>query len=358
MHIGYHAQAIELPTLKASIPEYNSVHSQVLQNILKQVDNSFSNFFRRIKERKCGKRIRPGFPKFKSRNRFRSITYPQSGFKIIDNTHLEISKIGTLRIFMHRPIPGNATIKTMSIKHDRVGDWFVTFTVEFPEPEAIKNPTTKIGVDVGLKKLAVTSSGEMTENMRFLNKGLDNIKRLQRIVSRKKKGSNRRRKAVRRLAKAHRKVERQRDDYLHNVSKWLVDNHDMIVFEDLKINNMVKDSRLSRAIMDAAWGKLRQYTTYKAENAGKLVAGTDPAGTSKTCHICGEQQQISLSDRIFVCSNCGQSTDRDWNAALNIDKSVGPDWTELFNKARRVGISAFVVPTQVNASYEAGSPHL
>lgn len=355
--VGYNSQAMDLPILKNEFPEYKEVHSQVLQDVLKRLDKSFSNFFRRVKEKQSGKCVKSGFPRFKGKNRFRSITYPQDGYEILNVTHLKVSKFGILRFFQHRPIPKGGTIKTMSIKHDLCGDWFVSFSVKLPDPEPVKNPTKKVGVDVGLKQLAVLSSGDVFAPKKFLRINEAKIKRLQRSVSRKTKGSNRRKKAVVRLARAHRHIQRCRDDYLHKVSRALVNSNDCIVFENLNINNMVRNHYLAKSIIDAAWGKLKQFTTYKAESAGKVVLVVDPKYTSQTCHKCGARKQISLSVRTFHCDECGHSYDRDWNAAVNIDKRIGPDWVELFKNARRVDPSTWMYPIQARVGNETGSPY-
>ena len=141
---------------------------------------------------------------------------------------------------------------------------------------------------------------------------------MQKKVSRAKKGSRNRAKCIKRLAKAHRKVERQRDDHLHKASRKLVEKADVIVFENLNIGNMRKNHHLARAISDASWGKLMQYTVYKAEGAGRSVCFVAPEHTSQICSRCGAMVKRSLSERLHVCTNCGFSADRDFNAALNI----------------------------------------
>lgn len=361
LKIGYVCQQNELPALKVAMPEYKEVYSHTLQDVLKRLDMTYVNYFRRCKEKKSGKNIRVGFPKFKSRLRYRSITYPDSengSYVILNSTHLKISKIGTLRFFQHRPIPIGGVIKTMIIKRDSVGDWYVTFTVYFPNPEPVI-VKSRVGVDVGLKNLAVVSSGEFYNTPKFFIKGLNKIKVLQGAFARCVNNSKNYEKIRVRIAKAHRKIERQRNDYLHKISRYLVDTYDVIVFEKLQITNMVKNHCLAKAILDAAWGKLREFTSYKAENAGKLCPDVPPQYTSMTCNRCGARQQISLSDRIFSCRQCGQTSDRDWNAALNIrDRDVRPDWTELLNNARRDMNATSVLNNHASSLREAGSPRI
>ncbi|EQD30220.1 transposase, IS605 OrfB family, partial [mine drainage metagenome] len=131
--VDYNSQQDELPELKKAFPECRNIHSLAIQDVAHRVDRTFDNFFRRVKEKKKGKNIKAGFPRFKSRDQYNSITYTQSGFRILDNGHIWLSKIGKIRMFMHRTITGD--IRTLSIKRDTVGDWFVTITVEIPKEE-------------------------------------------------------------------------------------------------------------------------------------------------------------------------------------------------------------------------------
>lgn len=320
--VSYSHQSNELPDLKEGLPEYSGVYSQVLQDVLRRLDKSYANFFRRIK---TGEKA--GFPRFKGQNRFKSITYPQLGFQILENGHLELSKVGTIRMFKHREVEG--TIKTCMIKKDGVGDWYAIFTTELPDIPK-REPKTAIGVDVGLKNLVMLSTGESIQPPKFLRQSEDRIKIVQRGVSRKKKGSKNREKARIKLARAHRRVERQRDDFLHKLSRNLSAKADVIVFENLNIQNMQKNHRLAKSIGDASWGKLIQYTTYKAEDAGHVVELVDPRGTTQECSRCGSVVRKSLSERLHACTKCGFSTDRDLNAAYNILQRLGADSIELY----------------------------
>jgi putative transposase len=237
-------------------------------------------------------------------------------------------------MFKHRETIGK--IKTCIIKRDNVGDWYAIFTTELPNVPKVQ-PKTEIGVDVGLPQLIRTTDGEKVESLRFLKKGEERIKHWQREVSRKVKGSGKRKKCVKILAKAHRRVERQRDDFLQKESRRLVGKADTIVFEDLQIQNMLKNHHLAKSINDASWGKLMQYTAYKAEEAGKSVYFVNPYNTSQICSECGTMVRKSLSERVHRCSTCGFSVDRDLNASLNIlnrylQKRVGWDTAELYKR--------------------------
>jgi len=322
--INYYEQKRELVKVKDELPEYSDVYSHALQDVVSRLDKAYKAFFRRVKKGETA-----GFPRFKGRNRFNSVTYDRYGFRLRENGNLYATGIGTIRMFKHREIVGMP--KTCTIKRDAVGDWWATITATIPDVPK-REPKTAIGIDVGLKNLAMLSTGERIEPPKLLMASEEKIKIIQKGVSRKVKGSNNRRKCVRRLAKAHRRVERQRDDYLHKASRSLALKADTIVFENLNINGMLKNHHLAKSIGDAGWGKLMQYTAYKAEEAGGSVVFVNPNGTSQICSRCGEMVRKSLAERVHVCTKCGFSTDRDLNASLNILGRLGTGSVELHNK--------------------------
>jgi len=321
--VSFTKQSDELPRLKVELPEYNEVYSQVLQDVLHRLDKAYANFFRRVKQGN----EEPGFPRFKPSTRFRSITYPQSGFEVLPDGHLKLTKVGIIRMFRHREIVG--TIKTCTVKRDAVGDWYAIFTTELPDVPR-REPRTALGIDVGLKTLAMLSTGESIEPPKFLRASEETIKIRQREVSRKVKGSNNRRKCVRRLAYAHRRVERQRDDFLHKASRSISRKADVIVFENLNITGMQKNHHLAKSIGDASWGKLMELTRYKAESAGGSVQFINPNNTTQICSKCGTTVKKSLAERTHLCPTCGFSADRDLNAAFNILQRLHPDRVELY----------------------------
>ena len=308
--VTYNMQQNELPSVKRDNPEYSLVHSQVIQDVLHRLDGAFANFFRRVRER----RARAGFPRFRSRDRYDSITYPQTGFAI-ERSKLRLSKIGNVKIVKHREAAGK--VRTCTIKRDRCGDWYASFSCELPDvpPVAVK---TAIGVDVGLKALAVTSAGDVIKPQRLMPAYAWKLKHEQQNLGRKQKGSENRRKQKRTLARVHRKIERARDDYLHRVAKQIVGSADVVVFENLSIQNMLRNHNLALSITDASWGKLMQFCAYKAEEAGKRVEYIDPRGTSQICSQCGATVRKSLSDRVHECQACSLVMDRDLNASFNI----------------------------------------
>ena len=316
----YRDQQDGSPALKDGMSEYRTVHSQILQDVLRRLDKAFEAFFVRVVRKREGRRIKAGFPRFKPASRYNSFTYAQSGFRLLENGHIWLSKIGELRVFRHREPKGR--IKTLQVKRDNVGDWFVIVTTQSPDVRAGVQET-RIGIDCGLKSLVVLSSGEFIDPPKSLRKSERRIKLLQRRLSRKVKGSNNRAKARLKLAKLHRKVFRQRDDFLHKTSTWLVKKGDVLVFEDLHIKNMLRNHHLAKSIGDASWGKLVRYASYKASSAGGRVELVDPRGTTQMCSGCGTVVKKSLSKRIHLCPKCGLLLDRDLNAARNILNKAG-----------------------------------
>jgi len=307
--VTYLQQQNELPTIKKALPEYASVHSQVLQETLRRLDKAYKAFFRRLVEKRNGKNVKVGFPRFKGENRYDSVTCPQSGFRLLPNGHLLLSRVGEVRMFMHRSPKGK--IKTLNIKRDRCGCWFAVLTVERPTAE--KRVRQTVGVDLGLHSLVALSNGETLPAPQFLRRSEKKLKRLQRWTSRKKKGSGKRRKAILRLAKGHRLVERQRTDFLHKLSRDSARCD--VVFEKLNVAGMLKNHRLAKSIADASWSRLVGMTVYKAEEAGGRVVLVDPTYSSQECSVCHSRVKTLLADRIFKCSNCGLIICRDVNAA-------------------------------------------
>jgi putative transposase len=292
------------------------VYSQVLQSTLKRLDQSFKNFFRRLKERQAGKHTKVGFPRFKPSQRFNSFTYPQSGFRFTNNNQrIQLSKIGTIKLRYHRSLQGR--IKTCQVLRD-VDQWFIVLTCEqeqFFAPQS-QNPT--IGVDVGISTLAVLSDGTEIQNPRHTLKSQYKLRKAQRRLSRRQKGSNNRNKQRISVSKVHRNIRRQRDDYLHKLSDQLVKKYGCIIFEDLNISGMLKNHELAKHISDCSWNKLIQYTQYKAESAGVEVRLVNPRNTSQICSNCGKIVPKELKDRVHRCPHCGLVINRDFNASINI----------------------------------------
>lgn len=228
---------------------------------------------------------------------------------------LTLSKIGSIRIFKHREVEGK--IKTSTIKKDNLGHWYAILISEVEDVSPIE-PKTAIGVDVGLKSLVALSGGETVEYPRYYVMAEKKLSVAQRNLSRKKKGSANRRKAKAKVAKISQDVQHHRDEFLHQLSKMLVDSADLIVFECLNISGMLKNHHLAKHIQDHAWGKLIQFTQSKAAKAGKVVELVDARYTSQKCSQCSIMVPKTLAERVHICPNCGLEMDRDINASLNI----------------------------------------
>lgn len=312
--INYHSQAVSLPEVKEARPEYNDVHSQVLQDVLKRLDKAYQAFFKRVK-----RGVKAGFPRFQGKYRFDSFTYPQ--YKQSPTEHVYLPKIGNVRIRLSRPLEGN--VKTCTVKRDACGDWFVIFTCEV-EVKPLPSTGSSIGIDLGVSHIVVTSKGEKVETPKHFSKAEKALRKAQRRLARRKKGSVRREKARRLVAKQHRKVQRQRVDFLHKLSTDLIKENDVIQIEDLNIKGLAS-GMLAKSVNDAAWGTLTQMLDYKAEYAGRQVVRVDPRYTSQDCSDCGHRSgKKPLHIRKWVCENCGSIHDRDINAAKNIQARAVP----------------------------------
>ncbi|WP_429311243.1 RNA-guided endonuclease InsQ/TnpB family protein [Paenibacillus mucilaginosus] len=281
-----------------------------MQDVAKRLDKAFQAFYRRVKGGE-----KPGFPRFKPASQYDSFTYPQGGYKL-DGKKLKLSKIGDVRMKLHRPLEGK--VKTCTIIQKN-GKYYACLSAEV-EPKQLPYCADAVGVDLGVRTLAVTSDGEHFKSPAYLRASEKRLKRLQRSVSRKKKGSNRRKKAVHVLARLHEHVANQRKDYNHKVSRGLVNRYGLIAFEDLNVLGMTKNHNLAKSIVDSGWSQLVSFTTYKAESAGRVVKQVDPRNTSQLCSSCGVVVKKLLKDRKHHCLCCGYVADRDENAAFNILK--------------------------------------
>jgi putative transposase len=267
-----------------------------------------------------------GFPRFKKPNRWHSIQLRQYGasrdvWLDADNKHLHVpAKLGKLlKIKLHRPIEG--TPKTVHLVHRADGHWYALLVCE-TEPHTEHLPSTcehpDIGIDVGLKSFLTDSEGNTVKNPRFYRTSQKTLRRKQRQLCRRKKGSHRRRKAARSTAQTHLKISRQRRDHHFKVAKQYAESYHHIAVEDLAICNMVKNHHLAKSILDASWGAFLAILEDKAARAGHQVIRVNPHFTSQNCHQCREIVQKSLSVRTHICPFCGYVADRDVNAAQNI----------------------------------------
>jgi len=307
---SYEDQAAML-TVERKNGNFFGIYAHCLQDVLRRLDKSFKAFFRRVKAAE-----NPGYPRFKGRGWYKSFTYPDSktGYKM-EGSKLTLSKIGSIRVFKHREVEGK--IKTCTIKKDNLGQWFAILVTEIEDVPEV-DPKIAIGVDVGLKSLVTLSTGESIQYPKYYVQAEKKLAVAQRNLSRKKKVSANRRKAKTKVARIHQRVQNLRDDFLHQVSRKLVDSADIVVFENLNINGMLKNHHLAKHIQDHSWGKLIQFTQSKAAKAGKVVELVDARYTSQKCSQCGIMVPKTLADRVHLCPNCGLEMDRDINASINI----------------------------------------
>lgn len=302
-----------LPQLKKEHPRLNNVFSQVLQEVCTRVDLAFQGFFRRVKA-KDGK---AGYPRFKGKGRYDSFTYPQSGFKFTEEGKLHLSKIGDVKIKLHRPIEGE--IKTLTIRRASTGKWYACFSVEV-EPERLPPIPNVVGIDVGLENFATLSTGETVENPRFFRQEEKALAKAQRKLPQAEKGTAERAKRCKVVARIHERIANKRRDFAHKLSRRLVNEFQVIAFERLKIQQMQNGNwhSMNKSIGDAAWRQLRQFSMNKAEEAGRRVVEVNPRGTTQRCSRCGSLVPKDLSVRVHECPHCGLRLHRDHNAALNI----------------------------------------
>jgi putative transposase len=306
-------QSAQLPDIKEVRPEYRDVHSQVLQDVFTRLDRAFQAFFRRVKAGET-----PGYPRFHGSNRYNSFTYKQFGNgATLDNGFLVLFKIGRIALRWSRPMEG--TPKTVTISREADG-WYVCFACADVPIQPLAPTRQETGIDLGIESFATLADGTMIHNPRCYRRAERRLKTAQRKVSRRKKGSHRRRKAVKLLAKAHLKVKRQRTDFQHKTALKLIQQYDAIYHEDLQTANMLKNHHLAKSISDAGWGQFLNILSAKAAWAGRRVVAVPPAYTSQTCSGCGVIVAKGLSVRWHSCSECGTSLHRDHNAAKNIER--------------------------------------
>ncbi len=313
--VTYSQQKAELPEMKSEMPEYGEVNAQVLPDVVLRVDRAFQAFFRRIQAGET-----PGYPRFHGRDRYNSFTYPQvgeHGGARLDNGFLVVSKLGRIAVRWSRPVEG--TPKTVTISREADG-WYVCISCADVPLQLLPETGQETGIDLGLESFATLSDGTMIHNPRCYRRAERRLKTAQRSVSRRKKGSNRRRKAVKLLAKAHQAVKRQRTDLQHKTALQLVQQYDAIYHEDVQTANMLKNHHLAKSISDAGWSQFLRILNAKAAWAGRRVVAVPPADTSQTGSGCGVIVSKGLSVRWHACPDCGTSLHRDHNAARNRER--------------------------------------
>jgi len=306
---NYHEKTGKFPTRQQLYLQTKGTRlfSQVAQNV---ADRLFKSIKGMLLKKKAGKIA--GFPRFKPIERMKSFTYPQRGFKL--DKQLKLSGIGGIPIKKHRKITG--AIKILTIKRMQSGKWFAIFTSEIEEEQVPKKDGLPVGIDLGIEHFAYMSDGTKVENPRHLKYSEERLGKAQQQLSRKKKGSKNRRRARLRVAIAYEKLSNRRRDFLHKISRKLVEKYSFIAMEGLNTKEMTRDF-LAKSILDCGWAEFSSMIAYKAEEAGCEIVLVEPALTTQTCSNCGSVCKKSLAERRHECA-CGASMHRDLNAAINI----------------------------------------
>ena len=322
-------QDADLPNLKRERPWYGAIQHHVLQQMLRRVENAFERFFKG----------EGGYPKPKRTGKYRSWSYPPGDVRFTGNK-VRLPGIGWCRFFQSRVFPDGFAVRTVTVRRKADG-WYISVQLsdetvpDMPTPDTVKSA---VGVDLGIKKLASVSTGDLIANPQYSKKAQRRRQLLARRASRKKKGSARRRKAYFTLARLEQRVERQRTDYHWKVAHQLVKTADCIIFEDLNIKGMMTRCKpkvcpetgrclkngqaakagLNRAIADVAWGELKQKVKVLAAKSGVLVHEINPKHTSQECSCCGHISPTNRDKEKFLCESCGWLADADIDAAVVI----------------------------------------
>lgn len=304
----------EIPTMKLCDNRYKQVYSKTLQYEVYKLFSNLSALAKSKEKRKVGKL------RFKGKNWFKTFTYNQSGFKLLQtgkrNQTLHLSKIGEIPIRCHRKIKGK--IKQITVKREPTGKWFTHIITDEQKSKQEIKLEKFVGIDVGLKDVVYDSEGHAIKNPRTLKRFAKSLAFEQNKLSRTKKGSKNRLKQRLKVARVYEKITNTRIDFLHKISHYYVSNYDAIAMEDMPMT--LENDIFAKSKSDVAWGRLRQFIAYKAESAGKLFVPVNYKGTTQRCSQCGNWVQKDLSVRIHDCPECGFVAPRDYNSALEIKR--------------------------------------
>lgn len=307
-------------------PWLNEISAAAIQQKIRDFQETSKQFFSKTRKKRIGR------PSFKKKSGIQSYRLPNQKFSLGDNK-IRLEKIGWVKMRVDRAIPDESKILSCTISMNCCGQYFVSVLVETLILH--KHKTGKmVGIDLGLKSFATLSGSIVIDNIKFFREKQSEIVKIQRHLSRKKKGSNRYRKNKLRIARLHNKIANKRNYFLHSVTTYLADNYDVICIEDLNVSGMLSNHKLAKAISDTSFYQFRSMLEYKCNWYGKELVVIDRFyPSSKTCSKCGwKKEDLTLSDRVFKCENCGMEIDRDLNAAINI-KRVGVDI--LYNRTQR-----------------------
>ena len=300
-----------LTTLKTEYPWLAEVDSTALQTALRHLDDGFDRFFKKQNDK----------PTFKSKkNPVQSYTSKFTNNNIrLEDGKIKLPKLGLVRCKQSRPVPGR--IISATVRKNSTGKYIVSLLVEEQPPKPFEKTGSEVGIDLGLKDLLVLSNGEIVENIRSYKSLEKRLAKAQRAVSRKEKGSANYQKAKIKVAKIHERIANIRVDYLHKVTTNLVKNHDLICLETLDVKGMQQDKNLAKSVADVSFSKLCELLEYKADWYGKTVQKVDRYFPStQLCSSCGHRNPDlkDLSIRTWVCHECNEKHDRDFNASLNL----------------------------------------
>ncbi|MCY7285736.1 MAG: transposase [Cyanobacteria bacterium CAN_BIN43] len=318
----YFSQKSDLLNSKKLFPKYKKLPSGTLQDVIARVDKAFDRW---LAGDVSGKRS--GKPRFKGAGRYRTLGFPAPiKPEHIDGQFIQLPKIGRVKVILHRSIPDGFRIKTAAITKKADGYYIGLSLQDDSIPEIpVESPTMEntIGIDLGLNAFLVDDAGAEVAIPQFYRQSQKRLKRLQRSLSRKKKGSSNRRKAIKRVGKAHLKVANCRKDFHYKTAKKLIGKGKNIGHEALNIKGLAK-TRMSKSVNDAGWGQFLLILSVKAANAGLQTIAVNPNGTTQDCSSCGVKVSKTLADRWHSCPECGCELDRDHNAAINIkQRAVG-----------------------------------
>ncbi|MGO8949727.1 MAG: RNA-guided endonuclease InsQ/TnpB family protein [Ktedonobacterales bacterium] len=309
---------------KTDLPWMYTVSKCAPQEALWNLDAAFTNFFRRCACKKQGKwKGKLGYPRFKTKKKGLG-SFRLTGSIVVCPDAIVLPRLGRLRLKERGYLPtGGVQILSATVS-EQAGHWYVSLQVE-EELTIPENTGPVVGIDLGIKNLATLSDGTVIPNPRHLKRRLKKLKRLQRVVSRRKRGSHNRKKAVRKLAKLHRQIKNQRHNTLHQLTTTLARTKSVLVIEDLNVSGMLKNHHLAQAIGDVGFSEFKRQLLYKASWYGAQVILADRwEPSSKRCSGCGWiDKDLTLSDRTFHCQQCGRVLDRDLNAAINLEKLAG-----------------------------------